>query len=129
MGAACAVCVVLAFLNQWLWFGMTAWAIFALAVAIGIGPASRRPRVAAVIVAMFVGYCALLYEMVRLYDPSGPPRIVLGFPISTALLVYGMAPVASIPAVLYVVLFDRWILPAERLERFRAEFGEGKPRA
>jgi hypothetical protein len=75
---------------------------------------------------ILLAYCGLLCGMAWVHDPAVDPTLVLGFPPGTALLIYGIWPLGMLPAVLYPIAFDRWILPADRLDRFVAEFGRGR---
>lgn len=53
------------------------------------------------------------------YYVTGASRtIVLGFPLPTALMVYGVGGVPVLFCLLYVVQFDRWILTPDDMARF-----------
>lgn len=43
----------------------------------------------------------------------------LGLPLPTAVMIFVLYPVSAIFSLLYVVGFERWVLPGDELERFR----------
>lgn len=103
-------------------FGLVQIGFFGLCFALGVrrrdglGP-WRRPLllglaafaiVWGLLVASYVGYVE---------DPAGTPR-VLGFPLPTAILLFGFWPLPVVFAVLYLRHFDHF-LDATRLARFR----------
>jgi len=122
----CVVCLVCAFLNLWLLFGATAWLLITVELAFGLGRASRNRIIISGLTLIFLGYTALLLAMYWLHDAAGEPIMILGFPVGAALLVYGIWPLGILPSLLYAIIFDRWILPPDRLERFLDEFGRGR---
>ena len=120
------LCVLFAFLNLWLCFGVTTSLLIALSLALGVGRDRGQRPVVVTIALIFLTYCGLIGGMAWLHDPAGEPRLVFGLPSGTAFLIYGIAPLGMLPSFLYPLAFDRWILPPERLDRFVAEFGRGK---
>ena len=123
---SCALCILLAFLNLWIWFGLTTSLLIALSLALGMGRTCNQPPVLVTLVLILLAYCGLLCGMAWLHEPETDLTLVLGFPPGTALLIYGIWPLGMLPAVLYPIAFNRWILPADRLDRFVAEFGRQK---
>lgn len=120
---AAAAAVVLAFLNHWLLFGIAAWTLMALGLAVGFGPQLTRKPIPLMIIGLFVVYAVLLTVMAALDDPQGPPNLILGFPAATALLVYGVWPAAAAIGIVYGLTFERTVLPPERLDDFLRRFG------
>lgn len=119
----CALCVVFSLFNRWILFGVTAWMVITLEFAFGLGRASSHRAAQSFLALVFLSYIVLFLGMHWLHDPSGEPIIVLGYPVGTALLIYGIWPLGMVPSLLYAAIFDRWILPPDRLERFLDEFG------
>jgi hypothetical protein len=119
----CAVCLVSAFLNLWLLFGTMAWLLITVCIAFGLGRASGDRVILSTLAFIFLAYTALLFAMLQLHDGTGDPIMVLGMPVGAALVIYGIWPLGILPSLLYAILFDRWIMPSDKLERFLAEFG------
>ena len=117
----CGIEVVLAMLNLWVWFGMGTWLIITLALALGFGHASRAGFLRRALLVVFLGFCGLFWTIVLGHDPASE-TLVLGFPIGTAVLVYGIWPFGMIGAVLYALAYDRWVIPAGKLDQFVREF-------
>lgn len=76
-------------------------------------------------IAFFIGFGCLFAIAVTLmvvfdqaYASGDSRQIVLGFPLPTALMIYGVggAPLAFV--LIYMLKFDRWILTPEDMERF-----------
>ena len=120
---SCVLCILFGFLNRWMCFGLTTSLLVALALALGVGRACGQRPVLVTLALILLAYCGLLCSMAWVHEPAGEPNLVLGFPPGTALLIYGIWPLGMLPSVLYPIAFDRWILPADRLDRFLAEFG------
>ena len=114
--------IVLAFLNHWLLFGILTWLMMALAMAIGFGPKYRRGPLLASIVGIFLAYSALLLLLARL-DSTEELRLILGFPAATAILVFGIWPIGAVAGLLYGLVFERSVLPEEKLREFIRKFG------
>ena len=114
--------IVLAFLNHWLLFGILTWLMMALAMAIGFGPEYRRGPILASIVGIFLAYSALLLLLARL-DSTEELRLILGFPAATAILVFGIWPIGAVAGLLYGLVFERSVLPEEKLQEFIRKFG------
>ena len=51
------------------------------------------------------------------YAQGGARDIVLGFPLPTAIMIYGVGGVPVIFSCFYVLRFDRWVLKPEDLQR------------
>ena len=126
MGLVALAAIGLAFLNQWLLFGILTWLMMALAMAIGFGPEYRRPPILAAIISIFLVYSALLLLLAGLDDPSGEPRLILGFPAATTVLVFGIWPIGVMAGLLYGLVFQRSVLPEEKLRAFIRKFGRSE---
>ena len=72
----------------------------------------------AVVVAMFLTY--------RGYLGDADPAIVLGFPVPTAFVVYGLWAFPYLFAAIFVAIFDRRYLPLGSLDRLRGVLGSGE---
>ncbi len=110
-------------LDYWLLFGFVSLALLVSALAVGFGRQGRRKPVLYTLAGMFFIYSALLAAIVWTYQSEGEPTLLLGFPVSTALLVYGIWPVGLIPGILYLLIFETSVLRREKLQKFMAEFG------
>lgn len=100
--------------------GISLLAALALALAIGWRGALRRGVVLS-IAGIFVVFAALMTAIALLEDPLGEPRLWLGLPASTAVLVYGVWPLGVLPSLLYAARFRGLVLPEEKLRRFLAQ--------
>ena len=109
--------------DYWLLFGFVSLALLVSALGVGFGRQGRRKAVLYTLVAVFFIYSALLAAIVWTYQSEGEPTLLLGFPVSTALLVYGIWPLGFIPGILYLLIFETSVLRRQRLEKFMAEFG------
>jgi len=127
LGLVGLAAIALAFLNQWLLFGILTWLMMALAMAIGFGPEYRRAPILAAIIGIFLVYSALLLLLAGLDNPGGEPRLILGFPAATAVLVFGIWPIGVMAGLLYGLVFHRSILPEEKLRAFIRKFGRSEP--
>ncbi len=119
--------IALAFLNQWLLFGILTWLMMALAMAIGFGPEYRRAPILAAIIGIFLAYSALLLLLAQLDNPSGELRLIMGFPVATAVLVFGIWPIGVMAGLLYGLVFHRSVLPEKKLQAFIRKFGRPEP--
>ena len=123
MMAAATAAIALALTNHWLLFGITALALMALGLAVGFGAQLGHKPIPLLIVGLFVVYVVLLAVIASLDAPQGPPNLILGFPVATAVLVYGIWPVGTIIGITYAITFERTVLPPDRLEKFLRRFG------
>ncbi len=99
--------------------GMAAVALIALLAVLGLrapGGPSRRTLAAVAVFGML--FCSLLALGFLLHDPDGQLVTIGGLPAGTAMLVYGIAPLGISLGVLYGLVFDREILPREKLLDF-----------
>ena len=101
--------------------------MMALAMAIGFGPEYRRPPILAAIIGIFLVYSALLLLLAGLDNPGGEPRLILGFPAATAVLVFGIWPIGVMAGLLYGLVFQRSVLPEKKLRAFIRKFGRPEP--
>jgi hypothetical protein len=122
---ACGIEIVFAMLNLWVWFGMGVWLIITLALSLGFGHASRAGFLRNALLVVFLGFCGLLGMIVLGHDPASE-TLILGFPVGTAVLVYGIWPFGMIGAVLYALVYDRWVTPADKLDHFLRQFCRSK---
>lgn len=122
IGLAAVAGVALGWSHLPLAFGVLTWAVLCLAIAIGFGDAVRRSRVAFSITGIFLLFSGLVAAVFWYDAPAGELRLWLGLPAATAILVYAIWPLGVLAGVLYVVEFERSILPADRLRRFRERY-------
>jgi hypothetical protein len=120
---AALLALLLAVVNQWLWFGILVWIILVLAAAIGYGPQCRRSTVLAALSGVFLLYTVFLLGIARTYRPDAEVTLFLGLPVPTAFLLYGIWPCGLILGLLYALEFRRSVLPEDKLRQFLAEFG------
>jgi len=115
---AALTALALAAFNLWLGFGVAACALLVGGLILGFG-GRRGP-----FLVLLSGYVVLLVTMARLADS---PALVLGLPVSTALLVYGIWPMPLAAALYYALVFRSSVLPDDRLEKFLAEHRRRRP--
>lgn len=123
IGLLSLVALFFSCIEYWLLFGFVLIALNVLALSVGLGRQSRRKPVLYVLVSLFFIYSALLAAITWSYQSGGEPTLLLGFPVSTAFLVYGIWPAGFTPAILYLVIFETSVLRREKLQKFIAEFG------
>ena len=100
--------------------GVAVLAVTMLILSLGWRSASSR-AVTWALAGIFVLFNGLILSITALEAPEGPPRLWLGLPAPTALLVYGVWPLGILPSLLYAFRFRDSVLPEDRLERFLAE--------
>ena len=127
VAAVCVVALALGLLGLWQWFGFILWPLLFLCVALGHGrDAGRGPIRTALYVMAAVNL--LLFTAILLTDRTeGDAVLVLGTPFSTAFLIYGIWPMGNLIGVLYFAVFERSVLPREKLERFLVDFARRDP--
>jgi hypothetical protein len=118
MFAAALVALICALRNVWWGFGAATFALLILGLALGLG------RLAPSLLLLFAAYALLLAGMGWLRDSRG---LILGFPLPTALLVYGIWPLPLAAGLLYGLVFRSSVLPEVKLERFLREYRVGRP--
>ena len=123
IGLLSLVGLLCSLLDYWLLFGFVSLALLVSALAVGFGRHGRRKPVLYTLVGVFFIYSALLAAIVWTYQSEGEPTLLLGFPVSTALLVYGIWPLGFIPGILYLLIFETSVLRREKLQDFMAKFG------
>ncbi|MDC0935642.1 hypothetical protein OAS39_05105 [Pirellulales bacterium] len=101
-------------------FGALTALFVGAALVLGLKPEVRlglgRGRWAArTLLLAAVGYAALLILVVVIYwnAVEGPTSYVLGFPTSTAAMLFLLAPFPLLVVFLYAILFSQWIMSAE----------------
>ena len=121
VGSLTVACLATALAGAWgepTALGIAVLAVIMLILSLGW----RGSRGAAwALAGIFAVFAALFLAIVAFDDPDGPPRLLLGLPASTAVLVYGVWPLGVLPSLLYAYRFRDSVLPEDRLERFLAE--------
>ena len=123
IGSLCLALLVLGCVGWWRAFGVVTWPLFYLCAAIGFGGDAARKAVWPALLAMLAAGIALLAAVLLTEQTSGTPDLVLGAPLATAFLIYGIWPLGIFIGVLYFRVFDRHVLPQRKLEAFLSEFG------
>lgn len=118
------IAIVLALTNYWLLFGFAVCALMMLALAVGFGAQLRVRPIPLLILGLFIAYVILLGAMALLDNPRGPINLILGFPAATAVLVYGIWPIAVAVGITYAITFKHTVLPPDRLNKFLHRFGK-----
>ena len=126
LAAISAVTVVLGLLGWWQWFGVVLWLVIILCAAIGYGRDAGRGPIRSALFAMLAVNLLLFLAILLTDRTAGDPVLVLGTPVSTAFLIYGIWPMGNLLGVLYFAVFERSVLPPEKIERFLAEFARRK---
>ena len=105
--------------------GMAAVVLIAVLCALGLRAAGRPTRrTYAFLVAFATVFCALLALGFHLHDPNGTLVTIGGFPVGTAMLIYGIAPLGITMGVLYALVFDTEILPEDKHRDFIDRFAK-----
>ncbi len=105
--------------------GMAGVALIVLIVALSLRvPGRPSALVVALLAAWGSAFCGLIVLSYRLHDPSGPLATIGGFPVATAMLVYGITPIGIAMGVLYGLAFEREILPLDKQREFLGQFGK-----
>ena len=123
VGALCLVLLVLGCAGWWSAFGIATWPLIYLCAAIGFGGNAARKAVWPALLAMLAAGTALLLAVLLTEQKSGMPDLVLGTPVATAFLIYGIWPLGIFIGVLYFRVFDRHVLRQRKLDAFLQEFG------
>lgn len=105
------------------WFGVMTLLLIFLCAALGFGDSSARTEVWAVLLAMLAAGVVLMGAILLTDRTDGSPDLVLGVPVATAFLIYGIWPLGIFIGVLYFRVFDRLVLPRRKLDAFLSEFG------
>lgn len=108
--------------DAWLLFGLAAFALLVLGLALGFGAVRLS------LILVFAAYALLFGGMVWLGRPGEPLRLLGGLPTPTSLLVYGIWPMPLLAALLYALVFRSSVLPEDKLQKFLAEHGRREPR-
>ncbi len=126
IGFLSLIALLFSLLSYWLVFGFVSFALLVAVLAAGFGRQGRRKPVLYTLAGVFLIYSLLFAAIVWTYQSEGDPILLLGFPLSTALLVYGIWPVGFIPGILYLLIFETSVLRREKLQKFIAEFGRAE---
>jgi hypothetical protein len=104
------------------WFGLS-WGLLQIAffvgcLLLGIRRLGGRARIVILCGVLYAAAFAMMVIVDHFYAQGSARLIVLGFPLPTAIMVYGVggAPLAFV--LLYVLYYDQWILTPEDFERF-----------
>lgn len=97
-------------------YGAVQIGLFVCCLGLGVGPTRPKRWLIAGCGALYLG---IFSGLMLAYSKgiAGAPT-VLGFPLPTTWLVFGMWPTAALFAVLYVVQFRQWIYSPEDARRF-----------
>ncbi len=125
LGSLCGLLLLLGWLGWWGCFGMITWPLIYLCAAIGFGKGSIHKTIWPALVTMLLAGALLLSAILLTERSEGAPELVLGVPVATAFLIYGIWPLGIFLGVLYFKVFDRHVLPRRKLEAFLSEFGRG----
>ena len=91
---------------------------YVICLLLGMREPSRCTRAFLVCGGIYLGtFCWLMLADQKYVGHLDQP-LVLGFPLSTAIMVYGLWGVPLLFVGMYVVNFDRWILKPDDLQRF-----------
>lgn len=114
---AMAIC---AWFNWWVIFPFCMIAFIVVYLAMGAARQGRLGPVATILWVVGLGYAFLFSLLIWLYtqNPTGmPTTYILGLPPATAVLFYGIWPLPLLLAVAYGLVFDRWIIRREDMDR------------
>ena len=102
-------------------FGAFAALFTGAALVLGLKPQHRQGAVGRGLLFTAAVYAALLVLVVVVYWKAvdGPPTYLLGFPKSTATMLFVLAPSPLLLVFLYAAFFPRWIMSAEDQQAFR----------
>jgi hypothetical protein len=125
LALACAAAGIAGWAGAPVWLGTASLAVIVLALAFGWKPGLSGGVIWS-LTGIFVLFSGLIAVMIFLDDPAGPPRLWLGLPAPTALLVYGVWPLGVLPSLLYAFRFRDTVLAEDRLERFLAAHSRHK---
>ena len=126
LGLLCGVLLALGLLGSWAWFGFLTWPLIYLCAAIGFGDEAGRKAIWPALVIMPVAGALLLGAILLTEQSEGEPGLILGVPLATAFLIYGIWPLGIFLGVLYFKAFDRYVLPRRKLDAFLSEYGQGE---
>ena len=87
-------------------------------LTLGVRKRSQRRGPFLVVGALFVLLFTLLILSDAAYARGESERLVLSFPLPTALMLYGVYGIPVLFMVIYTVKFDSWILTPEDIERY-----------
>lgn len=104
--------------------GVVILAFFVGLLAFGTRGRGSFPTESRVLVIGLIAFIGVFSAMVFTYAAEINP-IILGFPLPTSLMFYGVGGVPVVFILLYMLRFDPWVLTDEQLDEFRRRFGEG----
>ena len=118
-GSVCVVALLAGLGGNALALGICAVVLIALLCTISLRSAGRPSRRTLAVLAIYAtAFSCFLAMAFRLHDPGGPLVTFWGFPVGTAMLVYGITPLGFTLGALYGLVFDSDILPEEKQREF-----------
>lgn len=114
------------------WLGLAYGALqivfFVSCLVLGIREPSRCKVAFVLCGVVYLATFCLMVVADRSYVVSENPELFLGFPLPTAMMLYGLSGAPLLFLLIYVVQFDRWILNPEELQRFEELLREKRER-
>ena len=95
--------------------------------AASYGSHATHLRIAIPLIITLISFWGLFAGIFQNHKPDDPVKLVLGLPVGSSLLVFGMWPLGLLPTALLTILFKRSILPCESVEKLVARFGRWDP--
>ena len=123
LGPLCLLLLLLGCVGWKGWFGVGTLLLIFLCAALGFGGSAARREVLPALLAMFAAGVVLMVAILLTDRTDSSPDLVLGVPVATAFLIYGIWPLGVFIGVLYFRVFDRLVLPSWKLDKFLSEFG------
>ncbi len=104
---------------RWLGLGFVLLQVTFFVVSLLLGTSHRGPVLGWFMISgLFYGATVgALIIAESVYAQGGARNIVLGFPLPTAIMIYGVGGVPIIFSVFYVLQFDHWFLKPEDMQR------------
>jgi len=109
-------------LNWWVVFPLFMILFIVVYLAMGAERKGKLGPVTSILWVVGTGYVILFYLLIALYkaNPAGMPKTyILGFPPATAVLIYGIWLLPLLLGITYALIFDKWIIRKEDLERLQ----------
>ena len=99
-------------------YGTLQIVFFVSCLVLGVRDSNKRKSAFLLAGFVFLATFCLMVVADYFYVRDEFPTLVLGFPLPTAIMLYGLSGAPLIFLLFYVVNFDRWILSPEELKRF-----------
>jgi len=114
------------------WMGLVYGALqivfFVSCLVLGVRERSRCRLAFVLCGAVYLATFCLMVVADHFYVGSQDPQLFLGFPLPTAIMLYGVSGAPLLFLLMYVIQFDRWILKPEELRRFEELVREKRER-